>query len=92
MRPAGSLAQRQRAIGLDRLHGLLFHDNEIARRSAVLDPIDQNRQHVHIRRPAAADMIDAGRGIKPHEVGDVAFVQTLLNLPKVADAGVRLCA
>ena len=85
MRPGWPPAKRQRAIDRDRQCGLLFDDREIAGRAAILDPVDQNRQHVDIRWSAAADVIDAGRRIEPHEIGDAGFAHALLHLAKVTD-------
>ena len=51
VRPGWPPAKRQRAIDRDRQCGLLFDDREIAGGTAILDPVDQNRQHVDIRGP-----------------------------------------
>src|ERR1700730_10047272 len=85
VRPGWPPAKRQRAIDRDRQCGLLFDDTEIAGRAAILDPVDQNRQHVDIRWSAAADVIDAGRRIEPHEIDDAGFAHALLHLAKVTD-------
>src|ERR1700738_743313 len=85
VRPGWPPAKRQRAIDRDRQCGLLFDDREIAGCAAILDPVDQSRQHVDIRWSAAADMIDAGRRVEPHEIGDAGFAHALLHLAKVTD-------
>jgi hypothetical protein len=60
MRPGRPSAQRQRTENGKRGRlDLLLDDFEIARRLALLDPIDQHAQHVDIRRRAGANMVDA---------------------------------
>src|SRR3954470_8312794 len=74
VRPRRPAAQWQRTQRLKcRRFDLLLGHLEIAGRLAVLDPVDENAEHIDIGGRARADMIDAGRRIETGEFRRLLF-------------------
>ena len=88
-RPCRPFTERQRA---DRPNGrleALLDNRQLPRGLAVLDPVDQDIEHVDVGGSASADMIGPGSGIESHELARGVRAHPCLHRLEIADSGVR---